>query len=77
MTLIGGSKETIGFKKSKIYVPPGVAHYHLLQMNQSPYPDCKYGWNRFGGGIGGSFPPGPPDNLEEAVPAWGGGAEEF
>ena len=72
-----GQQRDHWFKKSKIYVPPGVAHYHLLQMNQSPYPDCKCGWNRFNGGIGGLFPPGPPANLEEAVPARGGGPEEF
>jgi hypothetical protein len=72
-----GQKGGHYFKRSGIYVPPGAAHYHLLQMNQSPYPKCKCFWNRFGGGIGGTFPPGPPANLDEAEPASGGGPEEF
>jgi len=72
-----GQKGDHWFKQSGIYVPPGAAHYHLLQMNQSPYPTCKCFWNRFGGGIGGTFPPGPPANLDEAEPASGGGPEEF
>jgi hypothetical protein len=72
-----GQKRSHFFKKSKILIPPRAAHYNLFQMNQSPYPECRCFWNDFNDEIGGGFPPGPPDNLDEVVPAWGGGPEEF
>ena len=53
-------------------------HFHLLQMNQTPYPACFCFWNRFNGQVGGTLPvldylPG----LPIAGPAGGGGPEVF
>jgi RHS repeat-associated protein len=57
--------------------PDNVAHFHLLQMNQTAFPECRCFWNRFKGSIGGGFPPGPPANLPEVEEPSGGGPEWF
>jgi RHS repeat-associated protein len=66
-----GQKRSHWFKGSKIFIPPGAAHWHLLQMNQSPYPTCQCFWQRTN--YGGGFPPGPPPGIGEAGPPGGGG----
>ena len=59
------------FKGNQLYIPPGEAHWHLLVMNQSPYPMCQCFWQKTKSG--GGFPPGPPPDMDEAGPAAGGG----